>query len=63
MRVYATEDLEFFDRQALEAVQLLRLKKVIGVALATPFYKERLNGVGIRPCPYPAVFRILSDRP
>jgi phenylacetate-CoA ligase len=58
MRVYATEDLEFFDRQALEAVQLLRLKKVISVALATPFYKERLNGVGIR---HPEDLKSLAD--
>lgn len=47
MRVYEPEDLEYLDRRALEAVQLLRLKKVIACALATPFYSERLGGVGI----------------
>ncbi len=47
MRVYAQQDIEYLDRQALEALQLLRLKKVISVALSTPFYKERLGDVGI----------------
>jgi len=48
MRVYEPRDLEYLDRRALEAVQLLRLKKVIACALATPFYSERLGKVGIR---------------
>ncbi len=47
MTVYKREELEYLDRQALEALQLLRLKKVIACALATPFYSERLGGVGI----------------
>ena len=47
MTVYAPEDIEYLDRAALEALQLLRLKKTVAVALTTPFYKERLNGVGI----------------
>ena len=58
MRVYATEDIEYLDRQALEAVQLLRLKKVIAVALATPFYRERLGSVGIS---HPEDLKTLED--
>ena len=58
MRVYAPQDIEFLDRQALEAVQLLRLKKVITVALATPFYQERLGGVGIK---HPEDLKSLDD--
>ncbi len=48
MILYEQEELEYLDRRALEALQLLRLKKVIACALATPFYSERLNGVGIK---------------
>ena len=58
MRVYSPEDIEYLDRRALEAVQLLRLKKVIAVALATPFYKERLGNVGIR---HPEDLECLED--
>ena len=58
MRVYSPQDIEFLDRQALEAVQLLRLKKVIAVALDTPFYKERLGGVGIQ---HPEDLKSLDD--
>jgi len=48
MTVYEPEEIEYFDRQALEALQLLRLKKVVSAALKTPFYSERLGGVGIK---------------
>lgn len=48
MTVYENEELEYLDRCALESLQLLRLKKVISCALVTPFYKERLGGVGIK---------------
>ncbi len=58
MRVYEREDLEYLDRQALEAVQLLRLKKVIAYALATPFYSERLGSVGIN---HPEDMKSLND--
>ncbi len=58
MRVYSPQDIEFLDRQALEAIQLLRLKKVIAVALDTPFYKERLSGVGIE---HPKDLKSLDD--
>ena len=58
MTVYEKEELEYLDRRALEAVQLLRLKKVIGCALATPFYSERLGSVGIR---HPEDMKSLDD--
>ena len=58
MTVYHPEEIEYLDRQAIEALQLLRLKKVIAEALATPFYKERLGGVGIR---HPEDMKSLED--
>jgi len=45
--LYEDGEVERLDREALQALQLLRLKKTIGTALNTPFYKERLNKAGI----------------
>ncbi|MDC7240971.1 MAG: phenylacetate--CoA ligase [Spirochaetales bacterium] len=45
--LYADEELERLDRDALRALQLLRLKKTVEAALLTPFYSKRLKGVGI----------------
>ncbi len=45
--LYKDEEVERLDREALQALQLLRLKKTVATALTTPFYRERLNGVGI----------------
>ena len=45
--LYADEEVERLDRDALKALQLLRLKKTVEASLMTPFYKERLKGVGI----------------
>lgn len=42
------KEVQYLDRQALNALQLLRLKKTVSDALKTPFYKERLNKVGIK---------------
>jgi phenylacetate-CoA ligase len=39
--------LETIDRKELEVLQLKNLKKVVGYALRTPFYKPRLKNVGI----------------
>ncbi len=41
-------DIETMDREALAALQLLRFKRAVTTALKTPFYKKRLQGVGIR---------------
>lgn len=46
--VYRDREIETMDREALAALQLLRFKKAVKTALKTPFYKERLNGVGIK---------------
>ncbi len=46
--VYRDREIETMDREALSALQLLRFKKAVTTALKTPFYKERLNGVGIK---------------
>ncbi|QEN09391.1 phenylacetate--CoA ligase [Oceanispirochaeta crateris] len=46
--LYEDEEVERLDRDALKALQLLRLKKTITTALITPFYKERLMAVGIQ---------------
>ena len=45
---YHEKEIETMDREALEALQLLRLKKTVGNALKTPFYTKRLNSVGIK---------------
>ena len=45
--LYQDQEIERLDREALQALQLLRLKKTVATALTTPFYKERLKGVGI----------------
>lgn len=45
--LYEDEEIERLDRDALKALQLLRLKKTVGTALTTPFYKERLKNAGI----------------
>ncbi len=46
--VYRDREIETMDREALAALQLLRFKKAVKTALKTPFYKNRLNGVGIK---------------
>jgi len=46
--VFREREIETMDREALEALQLLRFKKAVTTALKTPFYKDRLNGVGIK---------------
>lgn len=46
--VFREREIETMDRGALEALQLLRFKKAVTTALKTPFYKDRLNGVGIK---------------
>jgi len=45
--LYYNKEIETMDREALKALQLIRYKKTIINALKTPFYKERLNSVGI----------------
>ena len=45
--LYSDEEVERLDREALKALQLLRLKKTVSTALTTPFYKERLKKAGI----------------
>ncbi|MDC7234761.1 MAG: phenylacetate--CoA ligase [Spirochaetales bacterium] len=56
--LYEDEEIERLDRDALEALQLLRLKKTVGTALTTPFYRERLRGVGLES---PADIKTLED--
>ncbi len=46
--VYRDREIETMDREALSALQLLRFKKAVKTALKTPFYKTRLNSVGIK---------------
>ncbi len=46
--VFREREIETMDREALEALQLLRFKKAVTTALKTPFYKDRLDGVGIK---------------
>ncbi|MBN2626863.1 MAG: phenylacetate--CoA ligase, partial [Spirochaetales bacterium] len=41
------EELETLDREGLKALQLFQFKKTVNHALKTPFYRERLGGVGI----------------
>lgn len=55
---YSDEEIQKLDRQALEALQLFRLKRIIQKALLTPFYKERLGGVGIQ---HPEDLKCLKD--
>lgn len=45
--LYENRELETMDREALEALQLLRYKRSVTNALKTPFYKKRLSSVGI----------------
>jgi len=45
--LYYNKEIETMDREALKALQLIRYKKTIINALKTPFYKERLNSIGI----------------
>jgi phenylacetate-CoA ligase len=45
--LYHEKEIETMDREALEALQLLRYKKAVSNALLTPFYKKRLKTVGI----------------
>jgi len=44
---YWDKNKECISREDLEAQQLKALKETVGRALLTPFYKERLGGVGI----------------
>ncbi len=46
--LYHDREVETMDREALQALQLLRLKRTVTSALETSFYRERLNNVGIR---------------
>jgi len=45
--LYEDQEVERLDREALQALQLLRLKKTVATALTTPFYKKRLKDAGI----------------
>lgn len=45
--VFHDREIETMDAEALKALQLLRFKKAVTSALKTPFYKKRLNGVGL----------------
>jgi phenylacetate-CoA ligase len=45
---YRDPEMEKMPREKLEQFQLSKLKETVGWALRTPFYKERLPGVGIR---------------
>ncbi|MCL2318823.1 MAG: phenylacetate--CoA ligase [Treponema sp.] len=45
---YRSPEIELLPRKDLEAVQLSKLKTVVGWALRTPFYKERLPKAGIK---------------
>jgi len=44
---YREPEMEKMPREELKALQLLKLKEAVGWAMRTPFYKERLPGVGI----------------
>jgi len=41
-------EIQHLDRDALEALQLIRFKKIVKQALKTEFYKQRLGSVGIK---------------
>ena len=45
---YRNPEIEKMPRGELEALQLSKLKQAVAWALRTPFYKERLPGVGIK---------------
>jgi phenylacetate-CoA ligase len=45
---YRHPELETMPRERLEALQLTRLRETLGWALRTPFYRERLGGIGLR---------------
>jgi phenylacetate-CoA ligase len=45
---YRNPEIETLPRPDLEALQLKRLKAMVGYALRTPFYRERLPGAGIK---------------
>ena len=47
---YWNPEIEKMPRRELEALQLEKLKKEITIALAAPFYKERLGKAGITSC-------------
>ena len=55
---YWDRDLELIDRKDLEKLQLTHLKKIIGYALRTPFYKTRFTQTGITS---PDTIRSLAD--
>lgn len=46
--LYHDREIETMDKEALGALQLLRYKKTVTNALRTPFYKNRLNSIGIK---------------
>lgn len=46
--LYHNREIETMDREALNALQLLRYKKTVSNALRTPFYKKRLSNIGIK---------------
>ncbi len=52
--------VETLERAGIEALQLSRLKDILGWALQTPFYSKRLEQAGIRS---PDDFRSLADLP
>lgn len=45
--VFRHKEIETMPQEALKALQKQKLQKTLEAALKTPFYKERLNGVGI----------------
>jgi phenylacetate-CoA ligase len=55
---YWDKELETLSRPELEALQLTRLRETIARAVQTPFYKERLNNVGVTG---PEDFKTLAD--
>jgi phenylacetate-CoA ligase len=55
---YWDREIETIGRKRLEALQLERLREVVGYALETPFYAKRLPGAGISS---PEDIRTLED--
>lgn len=55
---YRNKEIETISRENLEKIQLAGLRETVKYALRTPFYKERLNNVGIRS---PEDLKTLSD--
>ncbi len=45
---FYNKELETISRKDLEILQLKKLQNIVNSALKTPFYKERLNGIGIK---------------